>query len=364
MLTRQELMLLQEQLALALAVGEPKNSIRAYFDIDATTLLRDLPIGLRTNDEYAAFVIDYCVRSRWSLNPSLMEKLLSKLIAAGLSAGIAELSGALARVKLQQDPNDDCYTSYWVLNGQPFLNRQTLRPLLKDFIQSNTRSLLQIAGPGAGRTYTREFFDYLASQFGELHLVPIILSKKDGPSYNVEALAEDILNPMGVGVPESSSSSDAASLCRLILRTTKLQPGLWIFVLDGFGQADLQPQVQELVRLLTVKCTSPEYRRKMRLVLVNYTVSLEDVLPAAIVNENIPLPSVSRQDLINCLLQLNEQRRQARAPLLDGLDVIADAMLAAAPQADDPRATEKARLKFLNDRLSAIATGLRGADGS
>lgn len=364
MLTRQELVLLQEQLALALAAGEPKNSIRAYFDIDASELLRDLPIGLGTNDEYAAFVIDYCVRSRWSLNPSLMEKLLSKLIVAGLSAGTAELSAALARVRSRQDPNDDFYTSYWVLREQPFLNRQTLRPLLKEFIQSNTRSLLQIAGPGAGRTYTGELLDYLASQFGELRLVPVTLSKKDGPSYNVEALAADLLDPMGVGVPESSSSSDAASLCRLILRTTKQQPGLWMFVLDGFGQPDLQPQVQELVRLLAAKCTNPEYRRKMRLVLVNYTVPLEDVLPAAIVNEDIPLPSVSRQDLIDCLRQLNEQRRRAGVPLLDGLDTIADAMLVAAPRADDPRTTEKAKLKFLNERLRAIATQLRGADGS
>ena len=203
MLTRDELGLLQGELALALSAGDPKNIIRVYLDINAATVLKDLPTNLSSNDEYASRVIDFCIRSRWSITPSLMEKLLVRLLAGGLSAGTAELTAALQRVQLGQDPNDSCYETFWVLREQPFLNRQSLRPVLKDFIQSSNRSLLQISGPGAGRTYTGELLDYLASQLDDLHCVPVKLNEEDGPSYKVQSLAADLLSSMGEDVPES-----------------------------------------------------------------------------------------------------------------------------------------------------------------
>jgi hypothetical protein len=252
-------------------------------------------------------------------------------------------------VKLRQDPNDELYSTYWVLREQPFLNRQSLRPLLKTFIESNDRALMQIGGPGAGKTYTGELLDYLADRFKNLHFVPVRLNKKEGPCYKVESLAGDLLSQMGVDVPESSSSSDAGTLSRLILRSTRRQPGLWIFVLDGFGQADLQPEVKELVRLLASNCINPEYRQKMRLVLVNYSEPLVDIPGAAIVDELVPLPSVCEQDLIDCLAHLNELRRREGRPVLDGLPTIAAGMLACAPNTG-----EKERLRYLYDGLRAV----------
>ena len=162
MLTRSERNILQDQLALALSKGDPKNAISGYFTTDATTILRDLPANLERYDQYAFHVIDICIRSRWSNTPSFMEKLLAKLLADGLSNGTTELTLTLARLKLGEDPNDKYYKSHWVLRDQPFLNRRKLRPLLKEFIQKDHRSLLRINGPGAGGTYTVELIDYLA----------------------------------------------------------------------------------------------------------------------------------------------------------------------------------------------------------
>ena len=308
MLTNDEFRLLQEQLAMAFSTGVPKNIIVAYFDINAPVILRDIPTNLASNDQYSYYVIDFCMRSRWSFAPSLMEKLLDKLLAGGVSRGTADLLAALQRVRLKQDPNDKFYYTYWVLNEQPFLNRQTLRPLLKGFIQSNNQSLLQISGPGAGRRYTKELFDYLTSQVEGLHFVPVLLNEGEGPSYRIRSLAADLLSPMGEDVPDSSSSSDAGELCRRILRTTKMQMGLWIFMLAGFDQPELQPQVKELIQLLAEKCTEPEYRRKMRVVLIGYSEPLKRLLPAAIAKEDIPLPTVNREDVIDCLTQLNQER--------------------------------------------------------
>ena len=249
MLTQGERVLLQEQLALALSQGNPKNAIVTYFGTAAAVVLRDIPTDLDSNDQYAAYVIDICVRSRWSLMPSLMERLVGKLLQAGLSNGTAELTSALDRLKLRQDPTDKYYDSHWVLRQQPFLNRRQLRPLLRSFIQSGQRSLMRINGPGSGRTYTGEFIDYLTSCFNELHFIRVEIDPQIGPSYKVEELADELLSPMGGAVPERSTSEYAANLCRKILRTAVQLPGLWIIILDGFGHGDLQPDVKALIRL-------------------------------------------------------------------------------------------------------------------
>ena len=124
-----------------------------------------------------------------------------------------------------------------------------------------------------------------------------------------------------------------------------------------------------MVRLLAEKCADPEYRRKMRLILVNYSEPFERLLPAAVANEVIPIPSVNKQNLIECLTQLNEQRRRAGHPPLADLETIADGMLAGAPKASGPRTTEKMRrttekmrLRYLYDGLRAVAMApaLRG----
>ena len=90
--------------------------------------------------------------------------------------------------------------------------------------------------------------------------------------------------------------------------------------------------------------------------MVNYSDPLEDLLPAAIVCEEIPLPSVERQDLIDCLAQLNEQLAGERRKQIDPaeLGAVADGLLARAPTT-----SEKARLRFLYDQLLALARQLR-----
>jgi hypothetical protein len=268
----------------------------------------------------------------------------------------------LARVRLRLDPNDKCFSTYWVLRKQPFLNRHHLRPLLKEFIQSSDRALLKISGPGAGRSYTIELLDYLRSQIDDLHFVPITLNQRDGPTYKVQALAAEFLDPMGEVVPQTSSSNEGAELSRCVLRELKKRTGVWVFVLDGFSQDDLHPDIKDFIGILARKCTTPEYRRSIRLVLVNYTATFENVLPAAIASEEIPLPTVDRRDLIDCLTQLNELRLEAGLPQLAGLATIADAMLAGAPSAADPRTQEKMRLQYLYDSLCAVAK-MGGADG-
>ena len=73
-------------------------------------------------------------------------------------------------------------------------------------------------------------------------------------------------------------------------------------------------------------------------------------------SEDIPLPTVERQDLIDCLTQLNQQLTEEGHSQIAPADLptIADGMLALAT-AD----SEKQRLRLLYEQLLGLATKLR-----
>ena len=182
------------------------------------------------------------------------------------------------------------------------------------------------------------------------------LAALDGPSYTVKDFASDLVAQMGVDIPDPSTSSDAAAFSRFIMRTAMAKPGLWIFVLDGFGQPDLQPDVKALVQHLARRCGAPEFRKKARLILVGHSEPIPDVMPALFDSETIQIPSVGRQDLVDCLKQLNGQLRAEGHAEIDAaeLDTLAQGILDHAPN------VEKARLGYFYDQLLALAARLRG----
>lgn len=357
MLTFDERTLVQASLVAMLSQpGDVKSHISVYFDGDGPKVLTELPPNVTSYGDYALYVVDICLRSGWSTTPSWMERLLDKLLQGGVAQGFAILTAALERVRRKEDPTLGYYDSLWVLRQQPFLNRRKLRDRLRPFIQKGEKPLLRINGPGAGRTYTKEFVDYLADRSPELHAVLVELAPLDGPSYTLRDFASDLVAPMGVDIPDPSTSSDAAAFSRFIMRTVMLKPGLWIFLLDGFGQPDLHPDVKALVQHLARRCAAPEFRKKARLILVNHSEPIPDLMPALIDSETIQIPSVSRQDLVDCLKQLNGQLRAEGHTEIDSaqLDALAQGII------DDAPVVEKERLSYFYEQLRALAARLRG----
>jgi hypothetical protein len=278
----------------------------------------------------------------------LLESLLQWLVT---SKGIGALNQILMRVRAGTDPNPNVYATRWVLALQPFFARHTLRPMAKQFIEQNGTPLLRILGPdGSGRTYTQEYFDYLSDQIPGIHVAHARIGLNDAPSFDLEWLGQTLAGYMGITkeLPAPSSSSYASTLCRWVLQHAMAGGEKWIFVFDGFDQPYVQADVVSFTHLLAERISMGEHRKRLRLVLIAYDKPISQVSDAIVLRETLP-PSTTivQQDLIDCLLELNVQRKSAnKAEIAVGeMAKIADRILMQAP------ANGKERLKSINEQL-------------
>lgn len=354
MLTPDERNLVEIELGDLLAeYSDVKVFIAVAFPNREKPLLRELPLGLNRPGDYSAYILDHCLRSRWESDPSMMELLLARLVGRGK----VNLSPLLDRVRLHVDPNPDVYAARWVLGRQPFFARSDLRKHVQQLIAKNERPVLRVNGPeGSGRSYTAKFLEYLMDQAGEhLHVIYAEVPEGMGPSYEVEELAGSLAAPMGLdGIPARSTSSYAGALSRWILSHAMKQPGKWIFVIERAAQPFLKPEVTQFIHLFAKAACTGEYRKKIRLVLVDYVQTIPGILPADTMEEAIPPAeaSASRTEIINCLLAHNAVMQSNGGVAIEekGLPTIAENILGTAPP------TGKQRLQHVYDELMAIAS--------
>jgi hypothetical protein len=338
----------------------PPNSIgvlvRSVFSIPADrTELGQLPLDLVTVTDQASWLVDACLSSRWRRSPSLLELLLTRLVN---TAGKGALAPLLTRVQQKIDPNPDPFATFWVLAQQPFLSRPQLRNAARDLIDGVNQPILRVNGPGkSGKTYTTQLFSFvMAEARPDLHVVPVELADGTGPTYKVEELAESLTLTMESTdpLPQRSTSSYPKALARWLVRNVNRNPGLWIFVLDGFGQKNVQDEVIEFINLLAQYVFSPEFSRKMRLVLLHFDKDLIGNWRAWTADDGpLPLNGVTANDLIDCINAFNAlmqaQNQPQRMIEASEIPVLANAMLANAQ-------TAPFQLPSLYEQLRTIVT--------
>ena len=314
----------------------PPNSvgalIRIVFNVQDRAELGELPLDLLTVTDQATWLVDSCLVSRWRRTPSLMEKLLSGLVVRGKG----NLQRLVTRVQQQIDPNPDLFNTFWVRAHQPFLSRPQLRRAARDLVESVNQPILRVYGPSkSGKTYTRELFDYVKEMGrAELHVAPAELAEGAGPTYTVEDLADTLALPMKNTdpLPPRSASSYPRTLVRWLVRNMNRNPGLWIFVLDGFGQPNVQPEVIEFINQLAQLMFSAEFARKMRLVLLHFEKDLIGNWRTWTVDDGpLALNGVTVNDVIDCITAFNQMMQvENPARIIDPAEipVLASAMLA------------------------------------
>lgn len=308
MLTREERDWVIDDLADHVGLTSPIGGlITIVFTGTTRTELGNLPLDLTTVPDQAAWVVDSCLTSRWRLAPSLLELLLTRLVNRG---GKGRLAPILARVQSGIDPNPDPFTTRWVLADQPFLDRATLRVTAKQLIENVARPVLRVFGPPqSGKTYTTELFSYVMQEARpDMHVVPVKLAPGTAASYEVEELAENLTLSMvnTEPLPARSSSSYPGTLCRWLIRNATKNTGLWVFVLDGFAQPDLKPEVVELVQLLAQQVAIPEFARKLRLILLHFDQPLTGNWRAKTIDDLLNI-HVTQQDIEDCLTEFNHR---------------------------------------------------------
>lgn len=368
MLTCAERLEVEQAFAEALAPQlNPQSLIETVFLTDAKAILLDLRHGGSPRD-IAAFTLTVCLLSRWTREPSLLEMLLVYLVE---QRGRGDFGPILNRVKQGegQDPNASVYASTWLLGGsRPFFDRHDLRRQMRLLIEGDGgQRILHVPadGKGFGRTYSLRFLEHIEEHAPKVaHVLAAGLSPGTGPSYRVSDLLAELnaqfrtQNPL----PERTGSSYPTAVALWLLKQMIINDGLWLVVLDGFGQRPLDDEVIATVEELARRVPTAQYRNWVRLVLLDYPHPLPGVSPVDMVEERLPSAAdICLADLMPCLEVWDAKRRHHK---LDGvaageLHNLADEILGKAPPEG------KDRLEALNVELVKLLTmpsgGLNGS---
>jgi len=317
MLTREETITVTGYLANHLgASGDIRVLIQTLFAPDHTPILLALPTNIPGIEDQSRWLVQYCLACRWppkAEQPSLLELLMVRLIN---NAGVGALAPLRDRVRVHTDPNDDVFQTRWVIANQPFFARFGTRQAIRQLIEGVSYPILRINGPEcSGKSYTLELVAHLAEQGPSyVRFATAAVEPTNAPSYTVEELAGTLTVSMEINepMPQRNTSSYPKSLCLWIIRNTLRQPaGVWVLVLDGFGNKNVRAEVKQLVEALSAQVLAPDVVKRVRLVLLDYDPPLPDSLSARTLDDTLPDPmTIGEQDLQECLLAYNKQRQQ------------------------------------------------------
>lgn len=351
MLTDDERSNVLRALARILASGpDPQSLIKVIFMAEADVILLDIPAG-STPQAIAESAVSACLRSRWTYDPPLLERLLGYLVTNALNIRLDE---ALDRVKRREDPNPSVYDAAWILDhSRPFFGRHELRGHARQLVEANGHPILSVSAEeqSFGRSYTGKFCEHLADfPASGVQVANASISRGAGPTYRIDDLLGDLSTHFTkcARLPDRVSSSYPVASARWLLRQMMDNEGLWLVVLDGFGQRPLNDEVCETVEELAYRVTLGQHRKRIRLVLLDYPHRLPNVGAADVLEEKLaPAGTISPVDLLPCLEAWDSLRRRSGLAGVAASDLprLAGDLIEQAP------AEGKARLETLNARL-------------
>jgi hypothetical protein len=343
----------EEELALAVArQGDYQTVVTTIFSTESGAMLRAMPVNGQTPDSVAIYVLAYCLLNHRAHKPPLLEMLLDYLVN---TKGIGNFQVQLDRVRQGIDPNPDEYSSAW-LGDRPFFDRFPLRAGVRQLIEDNARPILLVspAPDSYGRTYSRYFLQHLEDRLpSTVRVVYVQIGPDNGPTTSIDDLLTEVQSqvPRAEALPSQSSSDHPKTASRWLLRQLMNQPGRWLLVLDGFGQEALHPEVRATIEALAAILPTGQYRRQVRLVLLDYPQPLPGTTAADILFDALrPADQIGLSDIAPCLRAWNEQRRDAGLKVVPDTELvdIANDILGRVPPAG------RARVERLNYELSGL----------
>jgi hypothetical protein len=299
---------LGEELALRPPLQTFVRTTLAPYEVDVLTQIARSTTPVLPRDE-AVLLLDLCVADEWTRTPSLLERVVARLVAAGQG----QLNDILQQVQQKTDPNPDPTQALWVTAELPFFSRSQLRPLVSRLLKGTAQPILQIVGPMAqgeecGKSYTLQLIQHAAanSTIG-IGVAFSKIGKGLAASFKASDLADDLIAQTEVDISTqpapNSSSNYAKKLSTWILNAARRSNKRWIFVLDGFNQQDVSREVRDVVESLALTITTgTEFRRLFRLVLIDHAAQLPSVQTAFVLRENVPdANAVTVDEVADCL---------------------------------------------------------------
>lgn len=333
--------------------GDIRQFIQANFGTHGSALLKALPLNLVSIPDLSDWLVQQCLKDKWSSTPSLLELLLVPLIN---QAGHGWLAPILARVRLRQDPNPNPFDSLWIRAGQPFFDRTSSRRAIQHLVEDKDKRVLRIFGPSrSGKSYSAELLAYAAQEGpGTLRLATAAIGPGNAPSYDVTEMADYLTLHMNPDpMPQRTTASYGGALARWIIRNANRHACLWVFILDGFAQRDIQPDVRECFQELARQALQPT-NSCFRLLLIDFEQDLLGNWRVFTLDDRVPDPAtLTSAELKQCLLAHNQRisSGQAGRPVdANEIDILADSLLTRASTLPPTQ-----RLQTLYDALCRLS---------
>lgn len=207
--------------------------------------------------------------------------------------------------------------SMTLIANRPFVGRPGVRQCLRVFGTANQSRVLLVDGPeGSGKSYTHDFFEYLATFTG----CRLSRLRLDGESLTLEAFVERLREKVGLPLPPNRNNEQDARWAErlvedwLLKHSVDAEAGkkLWL-VLDGFARQEHATGVYALIDKLCemVDGAAASQAGHFGVVLLSYGARAPETVAAAALDESIDPPA--KDDFRRLLAERHQAKGQTAA---------------------------------------------------
>ena len=238
-----------------------------------------------------------------------------------------------------EDPFRAC-----TLDGTLFINRAPLRHAIERLSAGANPRVFAVNGPSrSGKSHSLYFIAHIEEKQRKFEKLVVDLKDEAPAKFRPNMLVRSLVRQMGRNksvpdIPKEEDSSTPArwvrDLADFLLGEIKDSQKLWVIVLDGFGNPNLDELTREMVRELVVRAARESL---LRVVLLQYS---DDLLPVELAGrfEREPLSAFTKDDLRGFFQSYI--RMQGEEPEAAVLDEIVDSIWGSVP-AGGPECNEQ-----------------------
>lgn len=340
-----------------LAYGDLRTFVQTYLLTDLNDIAGAAPLPDTPAEPHLFTLI------RWADHFDRIEALIRGALTqfpgqAVLDALARPLLAAIAKrrpsaQKGYEDPFKAC-----TLDGTLFINRAPLRHAIERLSAGANPRVFAVNGPSrSGKSHSLYFIAHIEEKQRKFEKLVVDLKDEAPAKFRPNMLVRSLVRQMGRNksvpdIPKEEDSSTPArwvrDLADFLLGEIKDSQKLWVIVLDGFGNPNLDELTREMVRELVVRAARESL---LRVVLLQYS---DDLLPVELAGrfEREPISAFTKDDLRGFFQSYI--RMQGEEPEDAALDEIVESIWSAVPGGGPER----------NEQIAAMAAEwLRKVEG-
>ncbi len=321
------------------------NSLEIMLSIKLNKRLEDLT---DTHQEFTTMLMEIIKKAK-------MEGWLLNLLDAAVAdrPERQDLNDFVKKIKAELAPavlaaREDPFSAHFLREGCrfPFIDREPIREAVRKLHNplGERRVLLVDGNTGTGKTYIREYLNFLSKQLPSLKFCYIDLADEYLPDYKACELIRSVASSFGADtsrlpLQEAQEARWVRLLIEWLTEEAVKKNETWWIVIDGLREINIRSDMQALINRMVKVIHQKDPR--LRLVLLDCGGLERLPLDALESVEPIRINPVSKLDLVEFFRNLS--KLYGRASTEDALDTLAQLILDQTTSSDSGHYMEQVR---------------------